>query len=138
MALHPRSYDRNRDFENPEHARELLARKRRAEEPHLRKRFLAISPLAETDYRQLAERKIAWRLHLRKIVAMADALTYHAFASDYVANILEHRASLTPEPGPLHLACKQDLLGLDLPAPDLSVYDTEPSAPGDCTDEART
>ena len=151
VALHPRSYDRNRDVEDPEHARELLARRRRAEEPHLLKRFLAISPLAETYYRQLAERKISWRLHLRKIVALAelhgtdavaralaDALAYHAFASDYIANILEHRARLLPDPGPLHLARKQDLLDLELPAPDLSVYDTEQPASGDSNDEART
>jgi transposase len=151
VALHPRSYDRNQDFEDPEHAREVLERKRRADEPHLLKRFLAISPLAETYYRQLAERKISWRLHLRKIVALAelhgtdavaralaDALTYHAFASDYIANILEHRARLLPDPGPLHLARKQDLLDLELPAPDLSVYDTEQPASGDSTDEART
>lgn len=151
VALHPRSYDRNRDVEDPEHARELLARRRRAEEPHLLKRFLAISPLAETYYRQLAERKISWRLHLRRIVALAelhgtdavaralaDALAYHAFASDYIANILEHRARLLPDPGPLHLARKQDLLDLELPAPDLSVYDTEQPASGDSNDEART
>ena len=151
VASHPRSYERNRDFEDPEHARPVLERKRRAEEPHLLKRFLAISPLAETYYRELAERKISWRLHLRKIVALteihgadavaralADALAYHAFASDYIANILEHRARLLPDPGPLHLARKQDLLDLELPAPDLSVYDTEHPAQGDSTDEART
>jgi hypothetical protein len=150
VASHLRSYERNRDFEDPEHVRSVLERKRRAEEPHLLKRFLAISPLAETYYRQLAERKISWRLHLRKIVALADvhgtenvaraladALVYHAFASDYIANILEHRAGRLPEPGPLHLARKQDLLDLELPAPDLSVYDTrtEHPAQGVPTDE---
>ena len=153
VASHLRSYERNRDFEDPEHVRSVLERKRRAEEPHLLKRFLAISPLAETYYRQLVERKISWRLHLRKIVALADvhgtenvaraiadALTYHAFASDYIANILEHRARHLPEPGPLHLTRKQDLLDLELPAPDLSVYDirTEQPAQGASTDETRT
>ena len=47
-------------------------------------------------------------------------------------------AHILPEPGPLHLARKQDLLDLELPAPDLSVYDTQPPASGDSTDEART
>ena len=151
LTEHLRSYERNRDFENPEHARPVLERKRRADEQHLLKRFLALSPQAESYYRQLAERKLSWRLHLRKIVALvdvygaekvahalADALVYHAFSSDYIANILEQRERRLPEPGPLHLARKQDLLDLELPDPDLSVYGTDEEQPaeGDPADEA--
>ncbi len=136
VAEHLRSYERNQDIENPDHARPVLERKRRADEQHLLKRFLALSPHAERYYRQLAERKLSWRLHLRKIVALADvygtekvaraladALCFHAFSSDYIANTLEQRERPLPEPGPLHLARKQDLLELELPDPDLSVYD---------------
>ena len=151
LAEHLRSYERNRDFETPEHARPVLARKRRAAEQQLLKRFLALSPQAESYYRQLAERKLSWRLHLRKVVALADvygaekvaraladALVYHAFSSDYIANILEQRERRLPEPGPLHLARKQDLLDLELPDPDLSVYGTDEEQPaeGDPADEA--
>jgi hypothetical protein len=138
VAEHLRSYDRNQDFENPEHARPVLERKRRADEQHLLKRFLGLSPQAESYYRQLAERKLSWRLHLRKIVALADvygtekvaraladALVYHAFSSDYIANILEQRERRLSDPGPLHLTRKQDLLDLELPEPDLSVYDAD-------------
>lgn len=150
VAEHLRSYERNRDFENPEHARQVLERKRRADEQHLLKRFLALSPQAEDYYRQLAERKLCWRLHLRKIVALAevygadkvaralaDALCYQAFSSDYIANILEQRQRLLPESGPLNLVRKQDLLDLELPEPDLSVYDidTDQTAEGDNPDE---
>ena len=137
VAEHLRSYDRGQDFENPEHAQPVLERKRRADEQHLLKRFLTLSPQAETYYRQLAERKLSWRLHVRKIVALADAygaekvaraladaLVYQAFSSEYIANILEQRERRLPEPGPLHLARKQDLLDLQLPDPDLSVYET--------------
>ncbi len=147
VAEHLRSYERARDFEHPEHAAPVLERKRRADEQHLLKRFLGLSPQAENYYRQLAERKLSWRLHLRKIVALADvygaekvaraladALVYHAFSSDYIANILEQRERRLPEPGPLHLARKQDLLDLQLPDPDLSVYETEE---GDHADEAK-
>ena len=56
--------------------------------------------------------------------AINDALVYHAFSSDYIASILEQRQRLLPEPGPLRLSRKQDLLELDLPEPDLSVYQT--------------
>ena len=137
VAEHLRSYDRNQDFENPEHAQPVLERKRKAHEQHLLKRFLSLSPQAEAYYRELAERKLSWRLHLRKVVALADvygqekvaraisdALHYHAFSSDYIANILEQRERRLPELAPLHLARKQDLLELELPAPDLSVYES--------------
>jgi len=138
VAEHPRSYDRGLDIENPEHVQVLLERKRRADEQHLLKRFLSLSPQAENYYRELAERKLSWRLHLRKIVALADvygtekvaraiedALVYRAFASDYIANILEQRERRLPDPGPLTLLRKQDQLELELPAPDLSVYEPE-------------
>ena len=152
VAEHLRSYDRGQDFEHPEHAAPVLERKRRADEQHLLKRFLGLSPQAENYYRQLAERKLSWRLHLRKIVALADvygaekvaraladALVYHAFSSDYIANILEQGERRLPEPGPLHLTRKQDLLDLQLPEPDLSVYETEEEQPepGDNADEAK-
>ena len=71
--------------------------------------------------------------------ALDDALVYHAFSSDYIANILEQRERRLPEPGPLRLTRKQDLLDLQLPDPDLSVYQTDDEQPeqGDNTDEAK-
>jgi len=152
VAEHLRSYDRGQDFENPEHARPVLERKRRGDEQHLLKRFLALSPQAEAYYRHLVERKFSWRLHLRKIVALADvygaekvaraladALVYHAFSSEYIANILEQRERRLPDPGPLHLARKQDLLDLQLPEPDVSIYESDDVQPekGDNADEAK-
>jgi len=135
VAEHLRCYERNVDIENPEHARPVLERKRQANEQQIFKRFLAISPQAEAYYRQLAERKLSWRLHLRKILALADvygvekvaramddALEYQAFSSEYIANILEQRERRLPDPGPLNLIRKQDLLEIDLPDPDLSIY----------------
>ena len=152
VAEHLRSYERGQDIENPEHAQPLLERKRRADEQHLLKRFLALSPQAETYYRHLAERKLSWRLHLRKIVALADAygaekvaraladaLVYQAFSSEYIANLLEQRERRLPEPGPLHLTRKQDLLDLQLPDPDLSVYEADDAQTkeGDNADETQ-
>ena len=57
--------------------------------------------------------------------AMDDALEYQAFSSEYIANILEQRERRLPEPGPLNLIRKQDQLEIDLPDPDLSIYDDE-------------
>jgi hypothetical protein len=146
VAQHLRSYERGRDIEQSEHARPLIERKRRANEQVLFKRFLTLSPNAETYYRQLAERKLSWRLHLRKIMALVDiygpakvaraledALHFQAFASEYIANILEQRERRLPDPGPLTLIRKQDQLEIDLPEPDLSIYDEQ----GDQDDETQ-
>ena len=57
--------------------------------------------------------------------AIEDALEYQAFSSEYIANILEQRARRLPEPGALHLTRREDLLDLELPDPDLSIYDAE-------------
>ena len=137
VARHPRSYDRNRDFEDPDHPRELLAQRRAAREQRLLARFLTLSSKAEEYYRQLAERRMNPRHHIRQIVALSeiygadevaraieDAFAFQAFSSDYVANILEQRRNFVPDsPGALHLTRRQDLLELDMPEPDLSIYE---------------
>ena len=63
--------------------------------------------------------------------ALDDAFEYGAFSSDYITNLLEARARMPPEPSPLHLTRRADLLELELPQPDLSLYDP----PGDPTDD---
>jgi len=53
-------------------------------------------------------------------------------SSDYIANILQQRERFSPQPGPLHLTRRQDLLEVELEQPDLSVYEgseTSPSCP---------
>ncbi|MEF8705500.1 MAG: hypothetical protein V5B07_03595 [Candidatus Accumulibacter sp. UW27] len=76
------------------------------------------------------------RHHLRKIVALSeihgvdavdraiqDGIAFAAYSCEYIANILEMRARDTPEPGVLHLTRRQDLLDLEIAAPDLSPYE---------------
>jgi hypothetical protein len=76
------------------------------------------------------------RHHVRKILALAeiyppdevaraisDGLAFAAFSAEYIANILETRARTLPEPGPLQLTRGIDLLDIDIPTPDLTVYD---------------
>ena len=73
--------------------------------------------------------------HVRKIVALSeiygiepaaraidDALEFEAFSCEYIANLLEQRRRVLPEPGALHVTRRQDLLELELPEPDMSVY----------------
>jgi transposase len=142
IARHRRSYDRYGDFEDPDHPKALLEQRKKARDHQLFMRFLALSPEAEAYYLKLQERHLNAPHHVRKIVALSDiygqdpvaralsdALHYAAFASDYIANLLEQRARFTPEASALHLTRREDLLELQLQAPDLSIYQDAPASP---------
>ena len=136
IAEHHRSYDRGKDIKEPDHERALLAQRRRARDQQSYQRFLALSPHAERFYQQMKQRPLQPHLHVRKIVALADvygseavgqaledALEFGAASSEYILNILQQRSRKQPEPGPLHLPHKQELLELELPEPDCSIYE---------------
>jgi transposase len=138
IAQHPRSFERHQDFENPDHPRALLQQRRKAGEQRLLMRFLTLSPKAEIYYQELIKRRMNPRHHIRQIVALSeiydaekvaraieDAFTYQAFSCEYITNILEQRERMLPEPAALHLTRRQDLLELDIPEPNLSLYDTD-------------
>ena len=136
IASHIRCYDRNQDIEDPDHPRELLAQRRKAREQKLLMRFLTLSPKAQEFYQELEKRRFNSGIHVRKIVALSeihgqemvaraleDALFFKACSSEYVANLLEQRARHLPEPGPLHVTRRQDLLEIEMPEPNLKIYD---------------
>jgi hypothetical protein len=136
IARHTRSYSRRLDIEDPEHAKGLLAQRVRAREQRLMMRFFALSPDAQAYWDGLEQKRLNARQHVRKIVALAeiypldelaraisDGLAFQAFSAEYIANILEARARALPEPGPLQLTRGHDLLDIDIPPPDLNVYD---------------
>ena len=136
IATHPRCYERHRDFENPDHVKELLDQRRKAREAKWLLSFYALSTQAEFYHQQLQSRNLNARIHINKIVALCDiytrekvaaalqdAIQFQAFSSQYIENILEQRHRINPTPGPLHLTCKSDLLELELPTADLSLYD---------------
>ena len=136
VAEHIRHYDRHQDYEHPDHPQPLLAQRRSAREQQLLGRFLALSPRAPEYYQQLENRQMNARQHARQILAlselygvepieraMEDAFHYQAFSAQYIANLLQQRQRALPEPGALHLTRPSDLLELDLPAPDLSIYE---------------
>ena len=138
VASHPRCYERHRDFEDPEHVRVLLERRRRARDAKWLLTFYALCPQAEYYHRQLLDRSLQERLHVNRIVALADihgreavaraigdAIEAQAFSSQYIENILQQRQRHTPQPGPLHLTRRSDLLDLELPPADLSSYQTD-------------
>lgn len=138
IARHSRSYEHHRDFEDPDHPRELIAQRKNARDQKIMQRFLSLSHCSLDYYRELDKRHLNPRRHLIKIMALAeihgdeavagaiaDAMKLHAIGCDYIANILESRARKLPEPGTLHLTRRADLLDISVEAPDLSVYDTK-------------
>ena len=115
-----------------------MLHRKKAREQKLFLRFLALCPKAQEYYHQLEQRRLNPKHHVQKIVAlselygteavaraMEDAFTYQAFSCEYIANLLQQRLHPAKEPGALHLTRQQDLLELELPAPDLSLYDTK-------------
>lgn len=135
IARHNRSYDRHQDFEDPEHPKELLNQRKKAQDRKILMRFLTLSPKASDYYQELENRRMNVKHHIRQIVALSeiysadeveraieDAFTFHAFSCEYVANILEQRNRIMPEPGALHLTRSQDLLNITIEKPDLSIY----------------
>ncbi len=136
VASHPRCYERHRDFENPDHVKDLIAQRHRARDAKWLMTFYALSPQAEYYHQQLTAGSLQARAHIHKIVALTDiygpekvalaledAIASQAFSSQYIENILRQRERHTPTPGPLHLTRRADLLEIQLPAADLSLYD---------------
>jgi transposase len=136
IARHNRTYDRRMDIEDPDHPKELLEQRRNAREQRLLSQFLALSNQAAAYYDGLLARSLNARVHMRKILALADiygreataraiadALAFHAFSSQYIAHLLDARARAPLLPSsPIALTRRQDLLELELPEPDLSIY----------------
>ncbi len=58
IARHIRSFERHRDFEDPDHPKELLAQRRRSEDQKLFQRFIALSPRASDYYQKLAQKRL--------------------------------------------------------------------------------
>lgn len=136
IAEHLRSYERRRDFENPDHVVELLKQKRKAREQHHLTGFLMLSPIAESYYRKLQTRRFNAPHHVEKILALSeiygtqktaralqDAHDLEAISCEYIANLLEQREKRLPQPGALHLTRREDLLEIELPQADINAYD---------------
>ena len=138
VARHARSMDRHQHIEDPDHERQLLAQRKTAREQRLLVNFLALSPRAQAYLQGLEAKRVNARVHLRQILALAelhgrptvaraldDGLELQAFSAEYIANILAARRRIGPEPAALQLTRRADLLELELPEPDLSIYDTD-------------
>jgi len=135
IASHVRSHDRRKDVLNEEHQRALLAYKKKGKEQQALARLCRLTPKAEAFVLGLRERRMNPRRELLRTAALAeihgeaalrraieDAVELEAFSSEYVLNLLQQRSRPLPEKGVLHLTRNEDLLDLELPEPDLSIY----------------
>ncbi len=135
IARHTRSFERHQDIDEPDHSKALIAQRHHAQDSQILKRFLGLTPLAVKYHNGLLERRSNAMIHIRKILALADihgdnavvraltdALTFEAFSSEYITHLIDARSRQLPEPSPLQLMRRQDLLELELPPADLSVY----------------
>jgi len=138
VARHPRSMQRHKDFELAEHAQQLVVQRKSAREQRLLVQFLALSPRAPAYREGLEARRVNARVHLRQILALAemhgreavaraidDGLELAAFSAEYIAHILAARRRIGAEPGALQLTRSADLLELEIPEPDLTIYDRD-------------
>ena len=141
VAEHVRRYDQGQDYYlQPDHEKPLLLERRSLREQRLLQHFLQLSPKAEDFDRQLEDRHLNARHHIRQIMALSelypreqlvraleDAADLQVYRAEYIANLLDQRRRQLPTPGALHLTRRQDLLDLDLPIPHLETY--EPKEP---------
>ena len=138
VARHVRSMDRHKDVDDPEHERQLLVQRKSAREQRLVVQFLAISPRAQAYREGLEAKRVNARVHLRKILALLelhgkqavaraldDGLELQAFSAEYIAHILSARRRIGEAPAALQLTRRVDLLDMELPEPDLSIYDRD-------------
>lgn len=137
VAEHLRCYQRRLDFELPGHMEPLLAQRLRAHQQRQLIGFLALGPAAPAYWEGLRERRPDALIQVQRIVALSqvhgteivsrlleDLLQLQSFSADYVANLLTQRSRSRSEPAPLHLSRASDLLDLEIPPPDLSLYHT--------------
>ena len=65
------------------------------------------------------------RQALRDLVGCDGEVELAAFSAEYIAHILAARRRVGCEPAALQLTRSADLLELEIPEPDLSIYDRD-------------
>lgn len=136
IAEHARCYRRSQAVVAAAHDMELVARRKRAAKGKARELFLGLSARAADYLAELERRRPDWFLHISRILAlesehgkeelakaMEDAMKMEAYGAEYIANLLAARRRLRPEPSPLQLTHRTDLLDIDVASVDLSAYD---------------
>jgi transposase len=139
VAQHRRSWDIGQDIEHPSHKKGLLEQRPRAAgalPPPLlalgetgRDYFKVLAAGSRSIHREIL--RLTFLVEIFGAIATASAMrevmrTGHVGA-EYVEYVMRHKRGLVPHPPPLRLG-NDELDGISLPEPDLSLYD-ELSAP---------
>jgi transposase len=135
ICEHLRNYGRNQETIAPEHVREHASRNRHSRDQIHTSAFLTLGTSAKDYLHGLKEKRPDYRNHVKAINALAqiynpgevtrairDAAEHHAYSADHIENLLKARSRPEIQPGPLHVTRRSDLLELDIPQPNLDIY----------------
>lgn len=139
LASHHRCFGKHQVIDLPEHFSDLLKHKKKAVAVKLRKEFLSICTAAQPYLEGLAASELNTDHHLKKILelvklygkeqlsaAIAFALRYKAFGSEYVKNIIlqeRGRRGMKEIINPLVVRKHPELTDLTIEERDLKLYD---------------
>lgn len=135
IARHLRSFKRKDNIEEPAHAIALVKTRKTAKDSKMLALFLKLDPICEVFFKRIDDKRPDAIKHVGKILALRaiyghelvrqallDAHEMNAYGSEYISNILMARNCTDPESSPLHISHKKDLLDLEIPEPDFSIY----------------
>jgi transposase len=135
IAQHRRSWEIGQDIEHPSHKRGLLEERPRAAAGSLPPALVALGETGRSYFKLLAagsrsvQREIVRLTLLVELFgaaatasAMQQVMQTGHVGSEYVEYVMRHKRGLVPQPAPLRLG-NDELDGISLPEPDLSVYD---------------
>jgi transposase len=113
VASHPRSFEKHRVFEKPEHRQAILRHKRQARQHKQRDFFLALGEVAEQFLAGLTLAGARIPYHLERLLLMVDiygktevlsalarACEYGAYHCEYVENIIQQSRDATQASNP--------------------------------------
>lgn len=136
IARHLRSFKRKETIEEAAHAIALVKTRKTARDSKMLAIFLILDPICGEFFKRIDDKRPDAMSHVCKILALRtiyghepvrqallDAHEMNAYGSEYISNILMARNSVDPESSPLHISHKKDLLDLEIPDPDFSIYD---------------
>jgi hypothetical protein len=132
VASHPRSFEKHRVFEKPEHRQAILRQKRQARQYKQRDFFLALGEVAEKFLAGLTLAGARLPYHLERIMQMVDiygktevlsalarACEYGAYHCEYVENIIQQSRGAAEAANPMvRPSCKH---GLDIRLRDIDM-----------------
>jgi hypothetical protein len=100
--------------------------------PHPRERRRARGRQFKQPHHPRCEDASAMSVHPTPLNKISIIATHHVpptVSAEYITNILETRARALPEPGPLQLSRRHDLLDIDIAPPDLNAYEVNDHDP---------